>query len=208
MKQEIAKEMRKLFYNIGYLFGFFHRICFTETVSSVLNYIRTGWLSVGIGTIGEQTVFYKGVSIHGISNIFLGKAINVHMYVTLSVWSKEGKLSIGDDVSIGTGCHITAINSIQIGNGVLMGKYVTITDNSHGSQSPEECLINPQDRLLFSKGKVVIHDRVWIGEKATILPGVEIGEGAIIGANSVVTKDVEPYTIVAGNPARLIKQIR
>ncbi|MBQ8538908.1 MAG: CatB-related O-acetyltransferase [Ruminococcus sp.] len=59
---------------------------------------------------------------------------------------------------------------------------------------------------LSLKGDTVIGNDVWICQNATILPGVHIGDGAIIGANSVVTKDVEPYTIVAGNPAKVIKK--
>lgn len=59
---------------------------------------------------------------------------------------------------------------------------------------------------VISKGDTVIGNDVWIGNSATIMPGVKIGHGAIIGTNSLVTKDVEPYTIVGGNPARLIRK--
>ena len=55
---------------------------------------------------------------------------------------------------------------------------------------------------------VVLEDRVWVGINATILPGVRIGYGAIVGANSVVTKDLPPMTVVAGNPARIIKELK
>jgi acetyltransferase-like isoleucine patch superfamily enzyme len=64
----------------------------------------------------------------------------------------------------------------------------------------------PIKRSLFSKGPVIIGDNVWIGDKATILPGVSIGNGAVIAANAVVTKDVPAYSVAAGNPARIIKQ--
>lgn len=59
----------------------------------------------------------------------------------------------------------------------------------------------------MSKGPVIIGQNVWVGDKATILPGVTIGDGAVIGANSVVTKDVPPYSIVGGNPAKVLKQL-
>lgn len=59
---------------------------------------------------------------------------------------------------------------------------------------------------LFSKGDVTIGDNVWIGDKATVLPGVTIGDGAVIAANTVVTHDVPAYSVVGGNPARIIKQ--
>ena len=61
---------------------------------------------------------------------------------------------------------------------------------------------------MYSKGPVIIQDNVWIGEKATILPGVTIGEGAIIGANSVVTKDVPAKSLVVGCPAKIVKTLK
>ena len=66
-------------------------------------------------------------------------------------------------------------------------------------------LQDPLKRPIVSKGPVRIGDNVWIGDKATILPNVSIGNGAIIAANAVVTKDVPPYSVAAGNPAKIIK---
>ena len=65
----------------------------------------------------------------------------------------------------------------------------------------------PLERNIVSKGEVNIGDNVWIGDKVTILPGVHIGDWAVIGANAVVVKDVRPYTVVGGNPAKIIKEI-
>lgn len=75
-------------------------------------------------------------------------------------------------------------------------------------QHRRSCPLPPLFRPLFSKGPVIIGKNVWIGDKATILPGVTIGDGSIIGANSVVTKDVPAYSVVAGNPAKIIKTIK
>ena len=113
---------------------------------------------------------------------------------------------IGDSVSIGAFNHITCTNRIVIGDGVLTGKFVTVTDNSHGNTDYDSLHIKPNDRDVVSKGPVVIGNNVWIGDKATILPGVTIGDGAIIAANAVVTKDVPAYSVAAGNPARIIKK--
>ena len=115
-------------------------------------------------------------------------------------------IQIGNGVSIGEDAHITCINKIVIGNNVLMGKKVLITDNAHSSSEHDVLDIAPMSRPLFSKGPVVIEDNVWIGEKASIMPGVHIGKSAIIGANSVVTKDVPAYTVVGGIPAKIIKK--
>lgn len=179
-----------------------------KIVTPIICYVRTGYKSADIGSIGFQSVLFKNVELNGHKNIYIGKRTNIHSFTTLSVWSSTGKLLIGDDVSIGSHCHITAINNISIGNGVLLGKNVTITDNSHGNNILAEVDIMPMYRPHVSKGEVVIEDNVWIGEKATVLPGVRIGKGAVIGANSVVTKDVPSHTIVVGIPARIIKEMK
>lgn len=113
-------------------------------------------------------------------------------------------LTIGKKCNFGAHNHITCINEITIGDNLLTGKWITITDNSHGTTDVETLKIDPIKRPLYSKGPVVIGNNVWIGDKATILPGVTIGDGAVIAANAVVTKDVEPYTVVGGNPAKVI----
>lgn len=115
------------------------------------------------------------------------------------------EIIIGNNVSLGAYNHISAINSIKIGNGVLTGKWVTIVDNSHGDTNLKSLYKSPSKRPMVSKGKVLIGDDVWIGDKVTILPNVEIGKGAVIAANSVVTKNVKSYTVVGGNPATIIK---
>ena len=113
-------------------------------------------------------------------------------------------LSIGDDCHFGAFNHITCVNHIQIGRRLLTGKWVTITDNNHGLTNADALHISPIKRPLFSKGPVVIGDDVWIGDKATILSGVTIGDGSVIAANAVVTKDVPAYSVVAGNPAKIV----
>jgi len=113
-----------------------------------------------------------------------------------------GVIRVGNNCSIGAYAHITASNEILIGNHVLTGKFVTITDNSHGNGT----VGHPIEREIYSKGKVVIGDDVWIGDKVTILPNVHIGNGAVIGSNSVVTKDIPSNSVYAGIPAKMIKK--
>ncbi|NEP66989.1 MAG: acyltransferase [Moorea sp. SIO3A5] len=108
------------------------------------------------------------------------------------------KVYLGDRNVINFGCLLDGRHyHIHIGNDVSIGPEATILTLGHDPQSPSF-----GDR----GGDVIIGDRVWIAYRAIILPSVKIGEGAVIGAGSVVTKDVEPYTIVAGNPARLIRK--
>lgn len=117
------------------------------------------------------------------------------------------EISIGDNVTLNDFCHIACINQVIIGNNVLVASRVFITDHFHGKIDALEKDISPSDRNLYSKGPVIIHDNVWIGEGVVVMPGVTIGKGAIIGANAVVTRDVPAYAVVGGNPAKVIKSI-
>jgi len=88
---------------------------------------------------------------------------------------------------------------------VLIASKVFISDHSHGDTS-EKCMkIPPLERPIISKGPIIINDNVWIGEGVSILANVTIGESAIIGTNSVVTKDVPSFTVVVGVPARILR---
>lgn len=149
----------------------------------------------------------------GLKYICIDKGTTLGKGLILTAWKNYNKyryqpsIEIGKDCHIGEFCHITAIDSIKIGNNVLTGRYVYISDNSHGNNTLSEESIPPIERQLFSKGPVVIGDNVWIGERVCILAGVTIGKGAIIGANAVVTHDVPPNCIAAGVPAKVIKKI-
>ena len=111
-------------------------------------------------------------------------------------------------MSIGEGCHITCANKIVIEDNALLGKYITITDNSHGDSVIDQLSIAPIRRPLNSKGPVIIGENVWIGDKVTILPNVKVGHGAIIGANSVVSKDIPANCVAVGIPAQIIRRIQ
>lgn len=85
---------------------------------------------------------------------------------------------------------------------------MTITDNSHGNNTCIEMEnVDPIDREIEFKGAIKIGDRVWIGDKVTILPGVRLGSGCVVAANSVVTKSFPENCIIGGVPAKLIKQV-
>lgn len=126
---------------------------------------------------------------------------NVRIYE--GVWIEPGKgLVIGDDAVISPGVIITTAGGVQIGDRVLIGYGTKIISANH---------IIPTDRgsIRFSGHElkpVVIENDVWIGTQAVILPGITIGEGAVVAAGSVVTKDVESFTIVAGVPAKEIRR--
>ena len=158
---------------------------------------------------GKGCYFSKFAQLLGAQYIDIGNKTVFADGCYLTAWvrnNQQPQITIGSGCSIGSHNHITSTNEIRIGDNLLTGKWVTITDNAHGNSDHESLKIAPGKRPVVSKGPVIIHDNVWIGDKATILPGVEIGEGAIIAANAVVTKDVPPYSVAAGVPARIVKK--
>jgi acetyltransferase-like isoleucine patch superfamily enzyme len=116
-------------------------------------------------------------------------------------------IQIGDNVLMNFDCHIGCINKVVIGNNVLFASRVFITDHFHGHINASELDTSPMSRPLYSKGPVIIEDNVWIGQGVTIMPNVRIGRNCVIGANSVVTKSFQANSILAGNPARVIKTL-
>lgn len=136
------------------------------------------------------------------------KRTRIEAIKTINYKGSDYKIIIKDNVHINWNVHIGAINRIEIGNNVLIGSNVLITDHSHGKSNSKELEIAPDKRPLWSKGPVIIKDGVWIGENVSVLPGVIIGKNSIIGANTVITKDVPENCIVAGNPGRIIKQLK
>ena len=128
----------------------------------------------------------------------LGKAVLIDYRV---FFRYPSKIKIGNNVAINRGCKFFAAHeaeggTITIGNNVAIGPFVSFFAGGHDYDTVD---------LIVTAGPVVIHDFVWIGGNSTILQGVTVGEGAIIGAGSVVTRDIPPYAIAVGNPARVIK---
>ncbi|MCM1437888.1 MAG: acyltransferase [Roseburia sp.] len=110
-------------------------------------------------------------------------------------------VTIGDNIIINRNVLITARSKISLGNNVLIGSNVVINDSNHVFKD-REAPITKQGHVA---DPIVIEDDVWLASNSVILRGVHIGKGAVVAAGSVVTKDVEPYTVVAGIPARKIK---
>ena len=110
------------------------------------------------------------------------------------------EIEIGDDSTLGINCMIPY--DLKVGKDVMMGPFVVIIGENH-QFSRRDIPMRLQGYNLYPP--VCIEDDVWIGTGAIILPGITVGKGAIIGAGSVVTKDIPPYAIVGGNPARIIR---
>lgn len=155
------------------------------------------------------------VRLIGISNISIGNNFRAGKDFWLEAVLADGaltynpKIIIKDNVIINDNVHIGSTNYLEIGNNVLMASKIYISDHNHGSyfgnnqSSPDT---PPSARSVSCDKCVIIGDNVWIGEFVSILPGVTIGRGSIIGSNSVVAKSIPPNCIAVGSPAKVVKK--
>jgi acetyltransferase-like isoleucine patch superfamily enzyme len=158
--------------------------------------------------LGDHHTFMKPWHIHVSGpNITMGKCATViaepDQPVRIGVWGREpdeGKIKIGDYVLISPGCRISAGAGITIGNSVMIANGVYIADSDwHG--------VYDRTKRSDQDTPIVIKDNAWIGDHATVLKGVTIGQNSIVGACAVVTRDVPDNVVVAGNPAKIVKHL-
>lgn len=119
------------------------------------------------------------------------------------------RLHLGDNIQINDFCHICAIDEVWIGDDCLFASHVYISDNSHGvyngSDGDSSPLQSPENREYFTS-PVRIGKKCWLGEGVIILPEVTIGDGCVIGAHSIVNKNIPPASIAVGSPAKVVKK--
>lgn len=183
-----------------------------EFNTKVLNKIYTLCIKSSFKDFGKGSrIDHKAVNLKNLKYITIGEKTVINRGARLTAWPAipdvTPSITIGSGCNIGTDAHITACNSITIGDNVLFGPNVLVTDNAHGTTTMDMLSIPPIKRPLVSKGSVKIGNSVWVGTNACILSGVTIGDGAVIGANSVVKDDVPAYTVAAGIPAKIVKTI-
>lgn len=147
---------------------------------------------------GRKCGLEKGVRIVGACRITLGERVMLRREVLIG---GDGKLMIGSGTTINEQTIIAATTDVQIGENCLLAPRVYVLDVDHEYATRDI----PISRQGYRSSPVRIGNDVWVGTQAVILRGVTIGDGAIVAANSVVTRDVAPYTIVGGAPARLLK---
>lgn len=179
----------------------------------IINRIKFYLKKNKLHSMGKNTVFSGDILLKNPDCIIFGEECKIGPGCRIEAWNKYGddkfnpSIVFGNDVRVNSKCHIGAINSIKIGNNTLIGSNVIIIDHSHGKNDYGEMSIHPSDRRLYSKGPISIGDYCWICENVCILPNVSIGDHCTIGANAVVTKDIPPYSVAVGNPARVVKRI-
>lgn len=162
------------------------------------------------GAFGEHSAIMWPVKLHsGLENVFVGSGTIILSHSRLQTYNlsgnEKGSIVIGDGCYIGFNFTVLSADGkhVKIGDQVLIASDVLISNENHGIDPESD--IPYMDQSLIAKS-VEIGDGSWIGEKVCILPGVTVGKKSIIGAGSVVTRDIPPYSIAVGNPARVIKQ--
>lgn len=192
----------------------------SNCIQASIKYIYSGWIKRYFNKF-EGIAEYP-IIIHDPQCISVGKNTYITKHARLTAWThfhdKEYNpvIEIGENCSIGKDCFLSAINKIIVGNNVAITARTLVLDNVHGNfreknytfnnhpSIPDVFLQNVKTRELHSDGPIIIEDNVHIGENCVILSGVTIGHNSVISANSVVTKNIPPYSIVAGNPARIL----
>lgn len=166
--------------------------------------INRSYISAGRNFVAEDGCEVNGKSLQGLkfgNNVTIGKFALIR--ATNEYGGEPGVgLVIGDDSNIGPYSYIGCSGFIEIGKNVMISPRVSIYAENHNFSSTQQ----PMKKQGVTRHFVRIEDDCWIAANSIILAGVTIGQGSIVAAGSVVTNDVLPFSIVAGNPARLIKQ--
>jgi maltose O-acetyltransferase len=134
-----------------------------------------------------------------------GRVGEACFYLDLIVWLNGDRIELGDRVAFNYGCYVNGYGGLLIGDGSEFGPYTMIHTANHRSDDPERPV---SQQGWHVERPVEIGRNCWIGMGVSILPEVTIGDSCIVGAGSVVVKDLEPYSIAVGNPARPIRSRR
>jgi acetyltransferase-like isoleucine patch superfamily enzyme len=183
---------------------------------NIYDRIKTNLFSSLYCQSAKSVKFYKSSNIVNLrqkEDIKIGN--NTHIKGELLLYKHGGNIDIGEYCFLGENSRVWSSVGVTIGNRVLISHNVNIHDsNSHPIDMEErhthfkEIVNNGHPNSIDLNEKIItIENDVWIGFNSSILKGVIIGEGAIIAANAVITKDVPPFTIVAGNPGKIIKDL-
>lgn len=148
-------------------------------------------------------VLGEGLLVHGPERIRIGSYFSCWRMCTLAACG-DGHLVIGDRVSLNSNVYINACSggTIRIGNDVLIGPNAVLRSSDHRFDDRSK----PIRLQGHTGGAIIIEDDVWLGANVTVVGGVRIGAGSVVAAGAVVVRDVEPYSVVAGVPARFIRR--
>jgi acetyltransferase-like isoleucine patch superfamily enzyme len=175
--------------------------------------LRNALLQRRLGTSGLN--IGKDHRLVGLAHMRIGRGLTTGSHLWLEAVAQfagesfSPLLTIGDDCNLSDSVHIACTNRITIGSGLLSGSRVVISDHTHGLyRGPKQTSpnIRPVMRPLSRDGVVVIGNNVWLGDGVAVLAGADIGDGCVVGANSVVNRCLPPRTLCVGAPARPVRQ--
>ncbi|MCP4417269.1 MAG: acyltransferase [Chloroflexi bacterium] len=148
--------------------------------------------------LGDRVLIYEG---HNSGPVHIGDRVTF-LRDTVIETGEEGSLSIGSDTYIHPRCQLNAYKAqIQIGQGVMLAANCALYSHNHGMAKGQSM----QEQPLETKGPIIVEDHCWLGTGVVVMGGVHIGQGAVIGAGSVVINDIPEMAIAVGVPARVIK---
>lgn len=151
-------------------------------------------------TFRLNTAYHTPDEVRGLLSELFGYRVPESLRVFPPFYTDFGRnITVGRDVFINACCHFQDHGGVTIGDGCQIGHNVVFATLNHG--------LSPEDRQNTYPAPIVLGRNVWVGSNATILQGVTIGDNAVIAAGAVVTKDVEPATVVGGVPAKVIRRI-
>jgi len=204
----------KLLYKIINKLGYINKILISELQHYGNNF----------GAIGKNVYFGRQVKLVRTENMRIGNNVHINEYSWLAAGKKLNSLIVDDNTYIHRNCIIRcAYGHVYIGQRCTLNPFGYIRGSSKGVSIGDYVRIGPgvviiasnhrfnqKDKLIIEQGidakGIVIENDVWIGANVTILDGITIGQGSVISAGSVVTKSIDPYSIVGGIPAKLIKK--
>lgn len=163
--------------------------------------LRARWYLRKATVLGPKVRVWGRPIIHNQGVLKIGERIRLDSrIVTLEIVTNPGGvLEIGANTFINYGCSIAATERISIGSDCSIGTYVNIMDNNFHRLEPDRRYEMPESQ------PVTLEDNVWLGTRVIVLPGVTIGTGSVVGAGSVVTRDIPPFSLAVGTPARVIR---
>ena len=161
--------------------------------------LRAVWWRWRVGKLGSKVRIGPRCRCFIPAGIELGMRVWLEADVWLKLTAPDARVMAGDFTFFGRNCHLNAIDRIVIGSNTLFGPGCVIVDHNHGIQ-PDRRI----DEQPCEAKPICIGSDVWCGAGVVILPGVTIGDGAVIGAHSVVTRDIPPMMVAAGSPARIL----
>lgn len=182
-----------------------------NSVLKVINGIEQRVLGIfdnlSFGYFGKNSKLVKPMRIRGKKRMFIGNNViilNNGRLETIRSWGPQllnGRLTIGNNTSFQQCCHIIAAGNVEIGDNCVFSAFVYISDCSHG-YAPDEGIMES----MLDIAPVKIGNHCFVGIGSCIMPGVVLGDYVVVGANTVVTKNVPPYCMIAGSPAKVIKR--